>query len=76
MARKKPAKKNYGLNDAMEAVARSLREFGYPDVTAAMCREIYDAWKANPKAKLPHGVVGMFAKSQFDDHANTLAKLK
>ena len=57
----------------MEAVARSLREFGYPDVTAAMIREVFDAWEAGQK--LPHGIVGMFAERQFSEVAEQLKKL-
>lgn len=68
------SRKPYGLSDAMEAVARSLREFGYPDVTAPMIREVFDAWEAGKKP-LPHGVVGMFAERQFDEVADKLKTL-
>lgn len=49
-----------------EAIAKSLREYGYPDVTAAMVEEIHEAKRAE-EAVLPHGIVGMFADSQLDD---------
>ena len=67
----------YTLDRAMEAVARSLREFGYSDVTAKMTREIYDAWKDGKRfPELPHGVIGGFAESQFSEiGAEALARL-
>lgn len=63
----------YRLNDAMETVARSLRVFGYPDVTASMIREIYDAWEG--EKQLPHGIIGQFAKAQFDEVSDKLKAL-
>jgi len=50
------------------AIAKSLVEFGYPDVTAEMIREIHLA-KIDGKSgdDLPHGVIGMFAESQLDE---------
>lgn len=53
------------LQRGYEAVARNLREFGYPDVTAGMVAEIHDAMKSGKE--LPHGVIGMFAKSQMEE---------
>lgn len=52
------------------ALAESMREFGYPDVTDEMAGEILDAYVA--KKDLPHGVIGMFLKSQLDDLAEAL----
>lgn len=49
-----------------EAIARNLREFGYPDVTGRMIREIHDALVRSDKL-IPHGVIGMFAKKQLAD---------
>lgn len=63
MARKK---ENYTKQMGFEAVARSLREFGYPDASAKMVSDTYDAMKRGDK-KLPHGVVGMFAESQLKE---------
>jgi hypothetical protein len=64
------------LDTGMEAVARSLREFGYPDVTAKMIREIYDQWVTGKRfPALPHGVIAGFAQSQFEEHADMLAAL-
>lgn len=70
------SRRTYTLSDAMEAVARSLREFGYPDVTAAMTREIFDAWEAGKRfPDLPHGVIGGFAERQFDEVADKVKSL-
>jgi|HubBroStandDraft_2_1064218.scaffolds.fasta_scaffold409250_2 hypothetical protein len=64
------------LADAMEAIAESLRQFGYPDATAQMIRETYDAWLGGARNdKLPHGIIGMFAESQISEHAEMLARL-
>ena len=72
----KASRNPYSLGDAMEAVARSLREFGYTDVTAKSVREIYDAWLAGKRfPDLPHGVIGGFAERQFDEVADKLKSL-
>lgn len=47
------------------ALAQSMREFGYPDVTDEMAGEILDSYVA--EKDLPHGVIGMFLKSQLDE---------
>jgi hypothetical protein len=66
----------YKLDDAMESVAKSLREFGYPDATAEKMRAIYDAWEAGKRfPDLPHGILGGFAESQFDEVADKLKSL-
>lgn len=65
------------LNDALSAIARSLREFGYPDASDEMIREIWDAYQAgNRNNELPHGIVGMMAGAQFNDNAEWMEKLK
>lgn len=62
------ARKRMTKTSACETVAKDLREFGYPDVTGTMIREVLDAWLAGTdEAKLPHGIVGMMAARQFDD---------
>lgn len=72
----KATRKPYTLADAMESVAKSLREYGYPDVTAAMVREIYDAYETGKRfPDLPHSVIGGFAQSQFDEVATALKML-
>lgn len=69
-------KKLYTLSNAMEAIAKSLRDFGYPDVTGPMIREVYDAWVAGKRDdELPHGIVGRFAESQIEEHAAALSRL-
>ncbi len=50
-----------------EAIARSLREFGYPDVTAQMIRETDEARERGEPASEPHGIVSMFARRQLDE---------
>lgn len=48
-----------------EAVADSLRQFGYPDVTAKDVAEVHEAMKNGQP--LPHGIVGLFAERQLRD---------
>lgn len=51
-----------------EAIARSLREFGYPDVTPEMIDEIHTAYREGKRdADLPYGIVGQFAQSQIEE---------
>jgi len=52
---------------AFEAQARSLREFGYPDVTADMVREAYRKWQAREPMQ---GIIEMFCESAFQDHTD------
>jgi hypothetical protein len=60
--------KTYTRNDAAASVARSLREFGYPDATTEKMREVLDAWLDGKRDDdLPHGILGMFAGRQFED---------
>lgn len=49
-------------------VAKSLREFGYPDATTTMIAECLDAWLTGKRdLELPHGIIGAFASRQFDE---------
>ena len=74
MAKKAP--RGATLDMGMEAAARNLRVFGYPDATAAMMREVYAAWLAGKRGReLPHGVLGMMAEDQFEKNAKLLASL-
>ena len=57
---------------AYKAVARNLREFGYPDVTTEMVEEIHGAFKAG--TPLPHGIIGMMAGGQFEEHPKTFGE--
>lgn len=54
-------------NELYEAIARSLREFGYPDVTAQMIRETDEARKDGKPKTEPHGIISMFARRQLDE---------
>ena len=62
----RPPTKAALLTKGLEAAAKGLVEFGYPDATAAMIREAHTAWQAGED--LPHGIIGMFAERSFDDH--------
>lgn len=50
---------------ACARVAAAMREFGYPDVTAKMIREISEAHAAGKP--LPHGVVGIIVGRDLDE---------
>lgn len=50
---------------AFSLIAKSLRDFGYPSVTAEQVADVYNAMKANQP--LPHGIIGKFAASQLKD---------
>jgi len=53
---------------ACSKVAKSLREFGYPDCTPAMISTCLDAWLTGKRdLDLPHGIIGAFASRQFDE---------
>lgn len=67
------SKKPYTQQTAYEAVARSLREFGYPDAAAAMVADTHKAMLE--KAPIPHGIVGAFAESQMKEVWERLNKL-
>lgn len=47
-----------------ERIARSLRDFGYPDVTAEMVKECVSAY--HDGSPMPHGVVGVIIKTRLD----------
>jgi hypothetical protein len=66
----------YTKAKAFEAVAKSLREFGYPDASADMVRETWDAMKAGkPEDEMPHGIVGRFAFAQLDKAREILERM-
>lgn len=63
------------------SVAKSLRDFGYPDCSTAMVKACLDAWLDGKRGvTFPHGVIGMFAGRQFDEveeaNPGALASLK
>jgi hypothetical protein len=53
------------VNRIYAAIAESLRDFGYRTTNADMIREVHEAMQYG--AKLPHDVIGMFAKAQLDE---------
>lgn len=53
------------LKQGFEAQAKSMREFGYPDVTASMIKGCHDKWLQHETS---HGVIGMFAASAFEEN--------
>ncbi len=53
------------LKKGIEAQAQSLREFGYPDVTAEMVKDAHTKWMAGEAAT---GVIAMFSESAFNEH--------
>ena len=50
---------------AIAAQAKSLREFGYSDVTTDMVRAAHTKWIAG---EAPADIVEMFCKSAFEEH--------
>ena len=53
------------LQEGFEAVAKSLRDFGYSDVTAATIETGYNRWK---RGEAPQGIIEMMAERQFEDY--------
>lgn len=61
-------RKTYTKQDGFEDVARSLREFGYPDASAQMVADTWAAMKEGKSdADLPHGIIGRFAERQLEE---------
>lgn len=58
---------------AFEVVASSLREFGYPDVSASMIADVYTAMA--DKRELPHGIIGSFVQDQLHEVWGLLDRL-
>lgn len=54
------------LQQGFEAVAKSLVEFGYPDVTATMIEEAHGRWKKGETER--SNIIDMMAGGQFDDY--------
>lgn len=62
--------------DAFKAIAASLRDFGYPDASAEMASDVYDAIVAGKSgADLPHDIVGRFMESQINEVREALDRL-
>jgi hypothetical protein len=53
------------IEQGYDAQARSLRDFGYPDVTAAMIREAHRKWLAG---EAPEGIIEMMSVKAFEDY--------
>lgn len=53
------------MSASYAAIAQSLRDFGYPDVTARMVEDTHGAMQRGEQ--LPHGIIGMFAARQLKD---------
>jgi hypothetical protein len=57
------------LEQGFEAQARSLREFGYPGVTAEMVSAAHADWKTGKaSAGEPADVIARFCESAFEEH--------
>ena len=61
------------LERGFEAQAKSLVEFGYPDVTAAEVAAAHAKWLAGEAAT---DVVAMFCESAFAEHPMIFGKRK
>lgn len=57
-----------GLKRARAAAKASRKPYTLGDAMEAVARK-------DPQAKLPHGVIGMFAKGQFEEVANKIKTL-
>ena len=65
------ARKTTTKSQLCNAIARSLREFGYPDALGEMIEETMTAWLAGKRfPDLPHGVIGAMAERQFQELAD------
>lgn len=54
--------------DVYKAVAKGLRDYGYPDVTTEMIRETHAAMmEGKSGADLPHGIISMFAADRLNE---------
>ena len=54
----------------IDGIAKSLRDFGYPDATSEMITDIWGAYERGDES-MPHDVIGMFAERQMDEIAET-----
>jgi hypothetical protein len=53
------------LEQGFEAQAKSLRAFGYPDVTVDMVRDAHLRWMGDEEQP---DIIGMFCVSAFEEH--------
>lgn len=54
------------LDDGLEAVAKSLQEFGYPDSNVELIRDAYETWISGKEVK--GDIVKMMAVGQFEEY--------
>jgi hypothetical protein len=59
------------LEQGFEAQAASLRDFGYPDVTADMVREAHAKWISG---KPIENIIERFCEGAFEDHPQIFGK--
>jgi len=59
------ARKQYTKSYCNEAIAAALREYGYPDVTAAQVNDVATWRAAGASGDPPHNIIGAFADSQL-----------
>lgn len=50
------------LHQGFKALAKGLREFGYPDVTPELIEAAHTEWK---QGKPANGIIAMFAEKEF-----------
>ena len=61
------------LKRGFEAQAASLRDFGYPDVTAEMVEAAHVKWQRGDELK---DIIEMFCESAFNEHPAIFGKAK
>lgn len=61
------------LQEGLAAVARGLRDFGYPDVTTETIAAAHSRWE---NGTAPLDVIEMFAVKEFDEHPDIFGKPK
>ena len=61
------------LDEGFEAQAKSLRDFGYPDVSADMVREAHRKWLAGEE---PEGIIEMMSIRAFEDYPKIFGEPK
>lgn len=59
------------LEQGIEAQARSLREFGYSDVTSAMVRDAHTRWMGG---EAPTNIIDRFCVSAFEDYPDIFGR--
>lgn len=66
MSKKSPQGSEELIAQGCEEQAKAMREFGYPDVTAAMIREHHKAWMTGEAR--PTDVIFAFSTEAFKDY--------